>query len=287
MILSRTGVGRSAWRALRKTRPALLSAAARMSTWARWVSADFSRSLPLLPLCSPAVTSRKSIRDLYLTGGSVLVVGLPPRARAMMVSADCLARLSQRGSRGVTGDGRTEICHWGYRRWIRTASAHAIMRKRGTAMSDPEVTYGAGTITVPRQEGMLVEEPEAGPAPERGDLTDELIATDWWSDQMLSDVGIPVRDVEFVTVGGGVGSFVTVDYLRICGVPPDRIRVPASSTTRGRPMSVCMGWRSHGSASVRTRHPGPTASGASPRTPSRRHSAAKSLRGSSCPFSRS
>jgi len=92
-------------------------------------------------------------------------------------------------------------------------------------MSDPEVTYGAGTITVPRQEGMLVEDPEAGPAPGQGDLTDELIATDWWSDQMLSDAGIPVRDVEFVTVGGGVGSFVTVDYLRICGVPPDRIRV--------------------------------------------------------------
>ena len=42
---------------------------------------------------------------------------------------------------------------------------------------------------------------------------------------MLSDAGIPVRDVDFVTVGGGVGSFVTVDYLRICGVPPERIRV--------------------------------------------------------------
>ncbi len=92
-------------------------------------------------------------------------------------------------------------------------------------MSDPEITRGTGSITVPRQEGVLLEEPEPAPAPGRGDLTDELIATDWWSDQMLSDAGIPVRDVEFVTVGGGVGSFVTVDYLRICGVPPERIRV--------------------------------------------------------------
>ena len=42
---------------------------------------------------------------------------------------------------------------------------------------------------------------------------------------MLEAAGIPVRDIEFVTVGGGIGSFVTVDYLRVCGVSPDRIRV--------------------------------------------------------------
>ena len=36
---------------------------------------------------------------------------------------------------------------------------------------------------------------------------------------MLARAGIPVVDVPFVSVGGGIGSFVTVDYLRICGVP--------------------------------------------------------------------
>ena len=36
---------------------------------------------------------------------------------------------------------------------------------------------------------------------------------------------MPVVDVPFVTVGGGIGSFVTVDYLRIAGVAPGRIRV--------------------------------------------------------------
>jgi hypothetical protein len=58
-----------------------------------------------------------------------------------------------------------------------------------------------------------------------GDLTPELIATEWWSDDMLVGAGIPVVDAPFVSVGGGIGSFVMVDYLRICGVPASAIRV--------------------------------------------------------------
>jgi hypothetical protein len=42
---------------------------------------------------------------------------------------------------------------------------------------------------------------------------------------MVTEPGIPVVDVPFVTIGGGIGSFVTVDYLRIAGVTTDRIRV--------------------------------------------------------------
>lgn len=68
--------------------------------------------------------------------------------------------------------------------------------------------------------------PDPGPETVRpGDLTPELIATDWWSDEAVSRAGIPVVDVPFVSVGGGIGSFVTVDYLRICGVPTSAIRV--------------------------------------------------------------
>src|SRR6185437_12098476 len=37
--------------------------------------------------------------------------------------------------------------------------------------------------------------------------------------------GIPVADVPFVTIGGGIGSFVMCDYLRIAGVPTSDIRV--------------------------------------------------------------
>jgi hypothetical protein len=60
---------------------------------------------------------------------------------------------------------------------------------------------------------------------EPGDLTDELLTTDFWTDDMVTGAGIPVVDVPFISVGGGIGSFVTIDYLRIAGVPPDYIRV--------------------------------------------------------------
>jgi hypothetical protein len=66
---------------------------------------------------------------------------------------------------------------------------------------------------------------EQGAAPGAGDLTDELLRNDQWTDDMLSRAGIPVGDVPFVSIGGGIGSFVTVDYLRIAGVPTDRMKV--------------------------------------------------------------
>lgn len=58
---------------------------------------------------------------------------------------------------------------------------------------------------------------EAAQAP--GDLTDQLIATSEWSDQMLAEAGIPVVDVPIVSIGGGIGSFVLADYLRLAGMP--------------------------------------------------------------------
>ena len=61
--------------------------------------------------------------------------------------------------------------------------------------------------------------PSAPPRP--GDLNDQLIASDFWTEQMLVDAGIPIIDVPFVTIGGGIGSFVMADYLRISGVPTE------------------------------------------------------------------
>src|ERR1700683_1028262 len=58
-----------------------------------------------------------------------------------------------------------------------------------------------------------------------GDLTQELLTSAWWTDAMVAAAGIPVGDGAFWTIGGGIGSFVTVDYLRIAGVPIDRMRV--------------------------------------------------------------
>ena len=61
--------------------------------------------------------------------------------------------------------------------------------------------------------------------PVTGDLNDQLLNSDFWTDEMVSGAGIPVYDMPFVTVGGGIGSFVTLDYLRIAGVPTDQMRV--------------------------------------------------------------
>ncbi|MFE7802050.1 hypothetical protein [Nocardia sp. NPDC057440] len=53
----------------------------------------------------------------------------------------------------------------------------------------------------------------------RGDITQALVDTDIWTDDMVGAAGIPVIDVPFVTIGSGIGSFVTYDALRIYGVP--------------------------------------------------------------------
>ena len=62
-------------------------------------------------------------------------------------------------------------------------------------------------------------------SPPAGELTPGLEAADWWTDEAVAAAGIPVREVPFVTVGGGIGSFVTVDYLRIAGMPKSSVRV--------------------------------------------------------------
>lgn len=68
-----------------------------------------------------------------------------------------------------------------------------------------------------------VDEDETGGT--SGDLTDQLIGTDVWSDAMLGEAGIPVVDSPVVTIGGGIGSFVFTDYLRVAGLPSTSIRV--------------------------------------------------------------
>ncbi len=75
------------------------------------------------------------------------------------------------------------------------------------------------TVNLPHEQLAAAVEEARGQA---GDLTDQLIATHEWTDQMLADAGIPVVDVPLVSVGGGIGSFVLADYLRVAGMPMDR-----------------------------------------------------------------
>ena len=60
-----------------------------------------------------------------------------------------------------------------------------------------------------------------------GDVTlpASLAGEDVWSDEALAATGIPVREAPMVLVGGGIGTFVTADYLRIAGVPAGDIAV--------------------------------------------------------------
>ncbi|GAA4081403.1 hypothetical protein [Actinomadura miaoliensis] len=64
-----------------------------------------------------------------------------------------------------------------------------------------------------------------------GDLTPQLIATSFWSDEMVRAAGIPIYDTPLVSVGGGFGSFTLVDVLRIQGAPTSAIRVLSNSDT--------------------------------------------------------
>ena len=59
----------------------------------------------------------------------------------------------------------------------------------------------------------------------QGDITEELVETPIWSDAMLRQHGIPVYDIPFVSIGGGIGSFAMVDTLRIAGVGTESMRV--------------------------------------------------------------
>jgi pSer/pThr/pTyr-binding forkhead associated (FHA) protein len=43
--------------------------------------------------------------------------------------------------------------------------------------------------------------------------------------QAIHATGLPVEEVEYTTIGGGLGSFIWVDLLRISGVSSDRLRV--------------------------------------------------------------
>jgi len=73
---------------------------------------------------------------------------------------------------------------------------------------------------------VLGEAMEAAPAaPMPGDLNDELLRTDFWSDEMLSRAGIPVIDSPLVSCGGGMGSFVLTNYLRISGVDTSKMKI--------------------------------------------------------------
>jgi pSer/pThr/pTyr-binding forkhead associated (FHA) protein len=59
--------------------------------------------------------------------------------------------------------------------------------------------------------------------------------------QALHATGLPVEEVEYATVGGGLGSFIWVDLLRISGVSTERVRVLGmEQQPYGRYQQLCL-----------------------------------------------
>lgn len=54
-----------------------------------------------------------------------------------------------------------------------------------------------------------------------------LLGEPIWSDQAVAAAGVAIADAPLVSVGGGLGSFALVDFLRIAGVAPEQVRVLA------------------------------------------------------------
>jgi hypothetical protein len=64
-----------------------------------------------------------------------------------------------------------------------------------------------------------------------GELNEELLSTSVWTDEMVSSAGIPIVDVPLVSIGGGIGSFVLADFLRVAGAPISSIKVLSAIDT--------------------------------------------------------
>ncbi|WP_310484367.1 FHA domain-containing protein [Chamaesiphon sp. VAR_48_metabat_403] len=59
--------------------------------------------------------------------------------------------------------------------------------------------------------------------------------------QTIHATGLPVEEVEYATIGGGLGSFIWVDLLRVGGVSLDRIRVLGmEQQPYGRYQQLCL-----------------------------------------------
>lgn len=58
----------------------------------------------------------------------------------------------------------------------------------------------------------------------RGDLTDAMLGTDIWTDELVASSGMPVFDVPLLSIGGGMGSFALYHVLRVAGMPKDAYR---------------------------------------------------------------
>lgn len=67
-----------------------------------------------------------------------------------------------------------------------------------------------------------------------GDLTDELLTTSIWTDEMVQRAGIPMTDSWITSVGGGLGSLALAHVLRVAGLPTNGLTVLGNGTDPAR-----------------------------------------------------
>jgi hypothetical protein len=105
-------------------------------------------------------------------------------------------------------------------------AAHGGAQRRGDATCANDV-YGGWRMSAREtiRIGAVQAHTATLPTEAPGDLTQEMLDADQWTDDMVARAGIPVVDTSIVSVGGGIGSFVFVDLLRIAGVPIDAVKV--------------------------------------------------------------
>lgn len=71
-------------------------------------------------------------------------------------------------------------------------------------------------------------------SPGAGDLTDELLETSIWTDEMLQRASIPTTEAWILSVGGGLGSFALGHVLRVAGIPTEGLTVLGNGTDPAR-----------------------------------------------------
>lgn len=79
-------------------------------------------------------------------------------------------------------------------------------------------------LTAPVTGAAPAEEAGSG-ATDGGDDLAVLFRTPIWSDALVAATGVAIRDAPVVTIGGGLASFALVDFMRVCGVSAEEIRV--------------------------------------------------------------
>ena len=171
-----------------------------------------------------AKTSRKHAR-LSVDGSSVFVEDLGSR-NGTFVNGERVESSDLRPDDEIRiGDVRLRL------RGAAVDEAAAVDGIQETIISSEGTVVLETAIRNPEAARVLTPVAPSAPAPatsDQGFVPDELLQSPIISEAALAENGVPVKVVEYVALGGGIGSFVWVDALRNSGVPASDIAVASN-----------------------------------------------------------